>query len=41
MADNVGLMRGVTGEVHHVNSGHHTTGMKSPHAPGISFGGKE
>lgn len=35
------LARGVTGEVHHVDSGYHVTGMKNPHAPDISLGGKD
>jgi enoyl-[acyl-carrier protein] reductase I len=38
------LSRGVTGEVHHVDSGYHVVGMKRPEAPDISFGnsaGKE
>ncbi|HEX7790989.1 MAG TPA: SDR family oxidoreductase, partial [Afipia sp.] len=35
------LSRGVTGEVHHVDSGYHVTGMKRPEAPDISLGGKE
>jgi enoyl-[acyl-carrier protein] reductase I len=30
------LSRGVTGEVHHVDSGYHVIGMKSPDAPDIS-----
>src|SRR6185437_94656 len=32
------LSRGVTGEVHHVDSGYHVVGMKRPEAPDISFG---
>ena len=28
--------RGVTGEVHHVDSGYHIVGMKAPDAPDIS-----
>ena len=32
------LSRGVTGEVHHVDSGYHVVGMKRPDAPDISFG---
>jgi len=35
------LSRGVTGEVHHVDSGYHVTGMKRPEAPDISLGGKD
>ena len=35
------LARGVTGEVHHVDSGYHVLGMKRPDAPDISFGGKD
>jgi len=30
------LARGVTGEVHHVDSGYHSVGMKNPDAPDIS-----
>ncbi len=30
------LARGVTGEVHHVDSGYHVVGMKAPDAPDIS-----
>ena len=30
------LARGVTGEVHHVDSGYHVVGMKNPDAPDIS-----
>ena len=33
-----GLSRGVTGEVHHVDSGYHVVGMKRPDAPDISLG---
>jgi enoyl-[acyl-carrier protein] reductase I len=40
-----GLSRGVTGEVHHVDSGYHVVGMKRPEAPDISLsnslGGKD
>jgi enoyl-[acyl-carrier protein] reductase I len=32
------LSRGVTGEVHHVDSGYHIVGMKRPDAPDISLG---
>ncbi len=32
------LSRGVTGEVHHVDSGYHVVGMKRPDAPDVSFG---
>ena len=32
------LSRGVTGEVHHVDSGYHVLGMKRPDAPDITFG---
>jgi enoyl-[acyl-carrier protein] reductase I len=39
------LSRGVTGEVHHVDSGYHVVGMKRPEAPDISLsnslGGKD
>ena len=35
------MSRGVTGEVHHVDSGYHVLGMKRPDAPDISFGGKD
>ena len=31
------LSRGVTGEVHHVDSGYHVLGMKRPEAPDISL----
>ena len=31
------LSRGVTGEVHHVDSGYHIVGMKRPDAPDISL----
>jgi enoyl-[acyl-carrier protein] reductase I len=30
------MSRGVTGEVHHVDSGYHIVGMKHPDAPDIS-----
>jgi enoyl-[acyl-carrier protein] reductase I len=30
------LARGVTGEVHHVDSGYHIVGMKNPDAPDIT-----
>ena len=30
------LSRGVTGEIHHVDSGYHVVGMKSVDAPDIS-----
>ena len=30
------LSSGVTGEVHHVDSGYHTVGMKNPKAPDIA-----
>jgi enoyl-[acyl-carrier protein] reductase I len=30
------LSKGVTGEVHHVDCGYHTVGMKNPSAPDIS-----
>ena len=33
------LSRGVTGEVHHVDSGYNIVGMKRPEAPDIAFGG--
>ena len=32
------LSRGVTGEVHHVDSGYHVLGMKRPDAPDMSLG---
>ena len=35
------LSRGVTGEVHHVDSGYHVVGMKNPYAPEVSLGAKE
>ena len=31
------LSRGVTGEVHHVDSGYHVVGMKNPDAPDIAL----
>jgi enoyl-[acyl-carrier protein] reductase I len=31
-----GLSAGVTGEVHHVDSGYHVVGMKNPDAPDIT-----
>jgi enoyl-[acyl-carrier protein] reductase I len=31
------LSRGVTGEVHHVDSGYHVVGMKRPDAPDITL----
>ncbi|MCH4090011.1 enoyl-ACP reductase FabI [Acetobacter sp.] len=34
------LSRGVTGEVHHVDSGYHIVGMKNPKAPDISVVGE-
>ena len=34
------LSRGVTGEVHHVDSGYHVVGMKRPDAPDISLGNR-
>jgi|SRR6266568_1740780 len=39
LAQEVGgiLSRGVTGEVHHVDSGYHVVGMKRPDAPDISL----
>ncbi len=30
------LSAGVTGEVHHVDSGYHVVGMKNPDAPDIA-----
>jgi enoyl-[acyl-carrier protein] reductase I len=33
------LSRGVTGEVHHVDCGYHTVGMKNPAAPDITVSG--
>ena len=30
------LSTGVTGEVHHVDAGYHTVGMKHPDAPDIA-----
>ncbi len=35
------LSRGVTGEVHHVDCGYHTVGMKHPDAPDIATAGHE
>src|SRR3984893_13786215 len=35
------LSRGVTGEVHHVDSGYHIVGMKNPAAPDIAVVGKD
>ncbi|ACI94012.1 enoyl-[acyl-carrier-protein] reductase [Afipia carboxidovorans OM5] len=35
------LARGVTGEVHHVDSGYNVVGMKRPDAPDISLAGKD
>src|SRR5690606_520874 len=32
------MSRGVTGEVHHVDSGYHVVGMKNPDAPDIVLG---
>ncbi len=32
------LSRGVTGEVHHVDSGYNVVGMKRPDAPDLMFG---
>jgi len=32
------LASGVTGEVHHVDSGYHTVGMKQEDAPDIALG---
>ena len=34
-----GLSSGVSGEVHHVDAGYHTVGMKNPNAPDISVVG--
>jgi len=34
------LSRGVTGEIHHVDCGYHTVGMKNPNAPDISVVGE-
>ena len=31
------MSRGVTGEIHHVDSGYHVVGMKNPHAPDMSL----
>ena len=33
------LSKGVTGEVHHVDCGYHTVGMKNPNAPDIAVAG--
>jgi enoyl-[acyl-carrier protein] reductase I len=33
------LSRGVTGEIHHVDCGYHTVGMKNPNAPDITVAG--
>jgi len=35
------LGRGVTGEVHHVDSGYHVIGMKNPEAPDMTLERKE
>lgn len=35
------MSRGVTGEVHHVDSGYHVVGMKRPDAPDIALAGKD
>ena len=35
------LSRGVTGEVHHVDSGYHVVGMKRPDAPDISLDSRQ
>ena len=35
------LASGVTGEVHHVDSGYHTVGMKNPKAPDINVSGSD
>ncbi len=35
------LSAGVTGEVHHVDSGYHIVGMKNPHAPDIAVVDRE
>ncbi len=35
------MSRGVTGEVHHVDSGYHIVGMKRPDAPDIALGGSD
>ena len=35
------LSRGVTGEVHHVDSGYHVVGMKNPEAPDMTLERKE
>ncbi len=31
------MSRGVTGEIHHVDSGYHVVGMKNPYAPDMSL----
>jgi enoyl-[acyl-carrier protein] reductase I len=31
------MSRGVTGEIHHVDSGYHVVGMKNPEAPDLSL----
>ena len=42
MSEKSGLARRVTGEVHHVDSGHHVVGIKRPEARDISLSlGKE
>jgi enoyl-[acyl-carrier protein] reductase I len=35
------LSRGVTGEVHHVDSGYHVVGMKALDAPDMTYDKKE
>ena len=35
------LSRGVTGEIHHVDSGYHIVGMKNPSAPDMSVDKKD
>jgi enoyl-[acyl-carrier protein] reductase I len=30
-------VQGTTGEIHHVDSGYHTVGMKNPEAPDIAI----
>ena len=42
IADGGGVqLKGVTGEVHHVDAGYHIVGMKHPDAPDMSPGKNE
>ena len=38
MSEKSDLSRGVTGEVHHIDSGYRVVGVKRPEAPDIAFG---